>query len=55
MSLIPSAPFAHVLFRFLHFNGRQSCIITSFAESYGASRAAYDASEIKRKFKVRFG
>jgi hypothetical protein len=33
-------------------------IITSFvprSRDYRASRAAYDASEIKRKFKVRFG
>jgi len=43
MSLIPSAPFPHVFLRFLHFNGSQSCIITSFADTYGASRAAYDA------------
>src|SRR6266700_8298563 len=28
MSLIPFAPFAHILWRFLHFNGRQSCIVS---------------------------
>jgi hypothetical protein len=45
LSLIPSAPFAHVLLRFLHFNGRQSRIITSFvpqSRDYRASGAAYD-------------
>jgi hypothetical protein len=50
MSLVPSAPFAHVLLRFFHSNGCQSCIITSFAHSYGASRAAYD-----KKDQVPFG
>jgi len=40
-SLIPSAPFAHVLLRFFHFNGRQSCIISGLrckAKSNGNSK-----------------
>src|SRR5215831_14387819 len=46
MSLIPSAPFPHVLLRLLHFNGCKSCVITGFvpqSRGYGGASMVVQA------------